>query len=145
MDTADHAMISIHPEHARNIIGGKKTVELRRRFISLQPGSRLWIYATLPIGALVATATVGAVEFDEPSILWKRYKDNVAIPRKAFTEYFKGCDLGCAIGLVAIETIAPIPLGRIREIRGVNHIPQVAARITPAEARQFAKSAATGT
>lgn len=137
MGSDDHAMISIRPNHAKNIVEGAKTVELRRRFMPLPHGSRLWIYSTLPVGALVATATICTIDCDEPELLWSRYQNEVAVSENLFFEYFLGCELGCAIRLTDIEPIAPVPLASIREIRGVDHIPQVATKITALEARQF--------
>ncbi len=137
MDTDAHAMISIRSNHAANIVEGAKTVELRRRFMPLPDGSRLWIYATLPIGALVATANVFAIDYDAPQALWARYKDEVAVSEILFFDYFGGCDMGCAIRLANVEPITPVPLASIRKIRGVSHIPQVATKITYVEAKQF--------
>lgn len=132
-----HAMISIQSNHAANIVEGAKTVELRRRFIPLPEGSRLWIYATLPVGALVATASIFAIDYDAPHALWARYESEVAVSEDLFFDYFGGCDLGCAIRLENIEPIEPVPLASIREIRGVPYIPQVAVKISTLEAQRF--------
>ncbi|WP_146048548.1 hypothetical protein [Roseibium marinum] len=137
MNADSHAMISIHCDHAANIISGVKSVELRRRFMSLPPGSRLWIYSTLPVGALVATATIIAIDYDSPSALWSRYQSEAAVSQTLFFQYFGGCDLGCAIQLGDVEPISPVPLDSIRRIRGVNSIPQVATKISILEASKF--------
>ena len=137
MDADSHAMISIHSDHASNIVSGLKTVELRRRFMSLPLGSRLWIYSTLPVGALVATATVTAIDYDTPHTLWSRYQSEAAVSETLFFRYFGGCDLGCAIQLDDVESITPVPLANIRRIRGIDHIPQVATRISMLEASKF--------
>lgn len=137
MDADSHAMISIHSDHAANIVGGLKTVELRRRFMSLPLGSRLWIYSTLPVGALVATATIIAIDYDSPHALWSRYQSEAAVSESLFFQYFGGCDLGCAIQLDDVEPITPVPLESIRRIRGIDHIPQVATKISMLEASQF--------
>lgn len=137
MDVDAHAMISIRSNHAIDIVDGAKTVELRRRFMQLPQGSRLWIYATLPVGALVATATICMIDYDEPEVLWARYRHQAAVSERLFFDYFGGCDLGCAIRLANIEQITPVPLDRIRKIRGVDNIPQVATRISSAEAKKF--------
>lgn len=139
MDADSHAMISIHSDHAANILSGVKTVELRRRFMSLPLGSRLWIYSTLPVGALVATATIVAIDYDSPRELWSRYQSAAAVSKNLFFKYFSGCDLGCAIQLGGVESISPVPLDSIRQIRGVAHIPQVATKISMFEASQFEK------
>jgi predicted transcriptional regulator len=137
MDADSHAMISIHSDHATNIVDGLKTVELRRRFMSLPIGSRLWIYSTLPVGALVATATITCIDYDSPYALWTRYQSEAAVSETVFFKYFSGCDLGCAIQLNDVERITPVPLKSIRRIRGIDHIPQVATKISIFEASQF--------
>lgn len=137
MDADAHAMISIHSDHAANIAGGVKTVELRRRFMSMPLGSRLSIYSTLPVSALVATAKIVAIDYDFPNKLWSRYQIEAAVSKRAFFEYLGGCKLGCAIQLEGVEPISPVPLGSIGRIRGVEHIPQVAARLSTLEASQF--------
>lgn len=137
MDADSHAMISIHSNHVANIISGMKTVELRRRFMSLPLGARLWIYSTLPVGALVATATIAAIDYDSPHKLWSRYQSEAAVTKNLFFQYFGGCDLGCAIQLESVEPISPVPLDSIRRIRGVEHIPQVATKISILEASKF--------
>ncbi|WP_157792138.1 ASCH domain-containing protein [Pseudooceanicola marinus] len=130
-------MISIHSDYAKSIVRGVKTVELRRRFMALPNGSRLWIYSTLPVGALVATAVVAGIDCDKPENLWNRYQSEAAVSKQAFFDYFLGCKRGAAIRLTDVEEICPVPLSRIRSIRGVNHIPQVATRLSSLEARRF--------
>lgn len=137
MDADSHAMISIHSDHAANIVSGVKTVELRRRFMSLPLGSRLWIYSTLPVGALVATATIVTIDYDTPDQLWAHYQTEAAVSKSLFFQYFSNCEMGCAIQLDGVEPISPVPLERIRQIRGVAQIPQVAAKISMLEATQF--------
>ncbi len=66
------ALISIHPEHVKSILGGGKTVEVRRRRIRIPPGSRLWIYSTLPSGKVEAVATVVATEAGSPEEIWRK-------------------------------------------------------------------------
>lgn len=125
MDSDAHAMISIHSSHANSILDGSKTVELRRRFMKLPRGSRLWIYSTLPVGAVVATATIEALDYASPAVLWERYQTDVAVSEEAFLTYFDGCPLGCAIKLRDIQAIAPISLNSVRQIRGIDHIPKL--------------------
>ncbi|MCE8456196.1 hypothetical protein, partial [Rhodovulum sulfidophilum] len=114
-----------------------KTVELRRRFLSLPSGTRLWIYSTLPVGALVATATISEIDCGSPLDLWMRHQSEVAVSKGDFFKYFSGCGLGFAIRMSMVEPISPIPLESIRKIRGVEHIPQVATKISAPEARKF--------
>ncbi|WP_434050757.1 MAG: ASCH domain-containing protein [Roseibium sp.] len=137
MKNNDQAMISIKSQHAMNIVDGSKTVELRRRFLPMPRGSRLWIYATLPVGAIVATATIVSIEHDQTFKLWDRYRFDVAVSKELFSKYFEGCSTGYAIRMTNIEAISPVSLDRIREIRGRSHIPQVATKISSHEASRF--------
>jgi predicted transcriptional regulator len=51
-------LLSIHPTYVEKIVGGMKTVELRRRFAEdVAPGAILLIYSTSPTQALVGSAT----------------------------------------------------------------------------------------
>ena len=139
MQTHDHVMISIKPEFANSILSGMKTIELRRRFIDLPLGSKLWIYSTLPVGAVVGVATLETVDRDSPQNLWSKYSDRTQVSSPEFDAYFCGCGRGVALGLSNIETVEPIDLQTIREIRGVASIPQVAVRITPDQAKCFSR------
>jgi predicted transcriptional regulator len=57
---ASGIIISIRPEHARNIMAGRKTVELRRRFpASVLHGTTMLIYSSTPERALVGAVRIG--------------------------------------------------------------------------------------
>ena len=139
MQTNDHAMISIKPGFAASILSGLKTVELRRRFIDLPLGSRLWIYSTLPVGAVVGVATLDAVDRDTPQNLWNKYASRTQITSSEFDAYFYGCHQGVALGLSEIQTLEPVGLQAIRAIRGIESMPQVAVRITSEQAERFSR------
>src|SRR6266851_9958504 len=56
-------LISIKPEYASAILEGRKTVELRRKFPEdVAFGSRLYIYSSSPIQAVVGIASVTRVD-----------------------------------------------------------------------------------
>lgn len=137
MQSSAHAMISIRPAFVEDIQAGTKTIELRRRFMDLPVGSTLWIYSTLPVGAIVAVATLSDIDYDKPEELWRKYRRDVGIQDNHFDAYFNGCQLGVALRLTDVRKIAPLTLETIRRIRGVQHIPQVAVRVSQQEAVQF--------
>ena len=91
MQANEHAMISIKPTFASSILSGAKTIELRRRFIDLPLGSKLWIYSTLPVGAVVGVATLNSIDRDTPQNLWKKYANETQIEASGFDEYCKRC------------------------------------------------------
>lgn len=135
-----HVMISIRSEFADSILAGIKTVELRRRFIDVPKGSTLWIYSTLPVGAIVAVATLSNIDYDTPSRLWRKYHRHIGILKNHFNSYFNDCSSGVALTLSGVREITPLNLNEIREIRGVNYIPQVAVRVSQYEAARFAET-----
>lgn len=132
-------MISIRPAFVDSILAGTKTIELRRRFLDLPTGSTLWIYSTLPVGAIVAVANLSEIDHDSPRELWRKYHREVGILESHFDTYFDECQLGVALRLTDVRDIPPLKLETIREIRGVQQIPQVAVRISEREAVQFAE------
>lgn len=139
MNSKVHAMISIRPTYVEGILAGTKTIELRRRFLDLPVGSILWIYSTLPVGAIVAVATLSDIDYDKPERLWRKYSRDVGIRGNHFDAYFDGCQLGVALRLTDVREVTPLTLKTIREIRGVQQIPQVAVRVSEQVAVRFAK------
>lgn len=137
MQSESHAMISIRPAFVEGILAGSKTIELRRRFMDLPVGTTLWIYSTLPVGAIVAVATLSNIDYDKPEELWRKYSRDVGIRDNLFDAYFAGCQLGVALRLTKVREVAPLTLETIREIRGVQQIPQVAVRVSEQEAVRF--------
>jgi hypothetical protein len=52
-------LVSLHPRHAANILSGKKTVELRRRFPEKHThGAFALIYSTAPHSSRCASSAV---------------------------------------------------------------------------------------
>jgi predicted transcriptional regulator len=128
-DAAD-AIISIHPGYADAILAGEKTIELRRRVPKLTRGSRLWIYATRPTGAVVGVVTIQEVAKASPSTIWKRHQNGAAVDLASYKAYFKG----------AQEAVA-ISIEQLRKIRNRFQPPQVLIRLTTSEAQALTRIA----
>lgn len=107
-------LLSIAPEFAEKIATGSKTIELRRRFPDVPTGTWVYLYVTLPVGAVLGRARVSKIEIDEPSKLWKRHRSRVGLTRNRFDEYFSTQELGFAIHLAEYETLAPLGLNELR-------------------------------
>lgn len=135
MNAGSDAIISIHPRHAYAILDGAKTVELRRRIPPLSIGTRLWIYATRPVGAVIGVATVERIVRDDPAQIWLEFGDQSGIDRGTFDAYFDGSNV--AIGLLLAD-IRPSPeqvaIEQLRSIRDGFHPPQVMMSISNHEA-----------
>ena len=122
----DNVLISINPEHVKKIISGEKSIELRRRSIRTSPGERLWIYSTLPVGQIIATATVSEINTDAPKRLWARYSQKIGINRPQFDEYFDGARSGCAIKLEDVHCLeSPLSLAYLKSTIDQFHPPSL--------------------
>jgi len=125
MTDVNEILISLKPRHAESIFGGIKTVELRKRRLNVEPGCRVWIYATTPTAAILGYARLDRIEVAPPPQLWKKLGRKTGISREEFETYFQGCEV--AYGLVladVMEMEAPLPLARIRETIDNFHPPQ---------------------
>jgi predicted transcriptional regulator len=140
-DGAD-AIISIRRSYADAILAGTKTVELRRKLPQISSGTRIWIYATKPLGAVVGFATIREVDRAAPATIWKKHRASTGVDHAAFQDYFDGAPEAIAILLAAVRRIGPISLDQLREIRDTFHPPQVLIRLTASEARALRKLAA---
>lgn len=131
----DHreAIISIHGVHSQRILAGSKTVELRRRFPHMPAGSRLWIYETMPTGAVVGFVTVTGMEAGTAEALWERHGKSIGVTRDEFIAYLAGCAKASAISLADARAIAPVALSTLRSIRPRFQAPQVMTLLSPAE------------
>lgn len=110
-------IISIKPEHVRNIMAGRKTVELRRRFPEgLAAGGLMLIYASSPEQALVGAVRIENVRRMTPAGLWRTFREQVCVPRDYFNSYFAGVDEGFGVVLGrAVCFDQPIPASELKE------------------------------
>ena len=90
-------LLSIHPEHAKNIFDGIKTVELRRTRPRLSKCDQVLVYVSSPTKALVGAFEVKKVIEDKPDKLWYRVQSSAAITKKAFSDYYTNAENGYGI------------------------------------------------
>jgi len=133
------AIISIHPDYADAILSGTKTIELRRRIPDVPPGTRLWIYATRPTGAVIGLATIQGIARANPVTIWRKHRKRTGLDYTSFKAYFDGSQMAVAILLTAVRRVGPITIGQLREIRDNFHPPQVLLRLTVSEAVKLRK------
>jgi predicted transcriptional regulator len=138
---ASDAIISIHPCYADAILDGTKTIELRRRIPELANGTRLWIYATRPVAAVVGVVTITDVNRAHPRAIWQKHKNAAGVDHASFKEYFFGAQEAVAILLAAAKRVGPITIEQLREIRDSFHPPQVLVRLTDAEGKALRRLA----
>ena len=141
MNEQNDAIISIHPRYADAILNGDKTIELRRRIPRTAIGTRLWIYATRPLGAVVGSAIVSEVLRGSPKEIWKLCKADVSIARKDYDEYFEGAETAIGIVLTNVIRRQPIMIEQLREMKAGFHPPQVLAKLSSSDTRSLSKLA----
>ncbi|RWO65005.1 MAG: ASCH domain-containing protein [Mesorhizobium sp.] len=134
MSKTSEAIISIRPNFAEAILSGEKTIELRRRIPLIGIGTRLWIYATKPVGAVVGSATVKRIIRGLPEEVWAKGGDQAGIDRESFDIYFDGAVEAIGLVLEDIRPGRPISIEKLRLIRTGFHPPQVILRISDSEA-----------
>lgn len=130
MSNKEHILISLQPRHARNIFDGLKHVEFRRRNMHVSPGTTVWIYVKLPIGAITGRAVISCINTSSPSALWKKYGAVSGLSKSEFFSYFKGVKDGVALELADTKELRkPIHLPALRDTLGGFHPPQFFTRL----------------
>lgn len=114
-------LLSIHPEHASNIISGEKIFEYRR-VIPKEDVSHIALYATSPIKKIIAVAEVTGCITGSPTKVWNSTSFGSGITHKYYKEYFEGRKSAGALSIGRVyEMKKPLPL---LHLPGVNTPPQ---------------------
>ena len=95
-------VISINPEHVRNILDGVKKYEFRK-VIARSNISTLIIYETAPVKSIVAEVEILGILTSSPDDLWEQTKKAAGISKKFFDEYFEGRETAYAYQLGRIK------------------------------------------
>ena len=104
--------LSMKPRFAESILGGTKTVELRRVPPAVQEGHLVLLYASSPRRELVGTCRVAGLEVDSTSVIWDRHGRQSGITKSEYERYFAG-----AKRAVAILIKEPSPLSDPKPLR----------------------------
>ena len=116
-------MLSIRPEHARDILDGVKTVELRRRFPDNAAAMWLLLYASSPTRALLGAANIQRVHRLPLAQLLRTYHSAACVSKQKFKEYFAGRNEGFALVLSATARLQkPIPLEDLRAVYNLDPV-----------------------
>jgi predicted transcriptional regulator len=108
--------LSIKPTFARKILGGTKTIELRRARPNVAPGETALIYSSSPEMALLGSARVVDILSGPPSALWCDVKDEAGVSRQEYDSYFSGAAMAIGIRLEGVQCfVKRISLQEIRE------------------------------
>ena len=127
----NQAIISLKPQYVELVLSGQKSVELRNRIVRLEPGSRVWIYATKPVGGIVAMADVESVVHAKPAAIWRRYGKEICINKDCFDSYIGNRDCATAMLLTSVRKLHKfLTLDGIRRAVGSFHPPQFYTRLS---------------
>jgi predicted transcriptional regulator len=109
--------LSLRPNFAELILGGTKTVEVRRVIPrTAAPGSLILLYASSPERALLGMCFLDEIRAARPETIWRRSGDQTGLKKKEFMDYLEGVDKGVALHVSRpIRFARPIPLAEIRE------------------------------
>ena len=127
----DQAILSLKPQYAELILSGEKTVELRNRVIRMEPGTVIWIYATKPVGGIVALAELDSVVHDTPAEIWVRFEKEMCIDRAHFDSYINNRESVSALILSSVHKLKrSLTLDWIRRSIGSFQPPQFYSRLS---------------
>jgi predicted transcriptional regulator len=110
-------IISIRPPHVEDILAGRKTVELRRRFpIAMGDGGLMLIYASSPEQSLIGAARIEGVRRMTPAGLWRSFREQACVPKAYFNDYFCGASEGFGVLLGSVVRFEEaIPVSELKE------------------------------
>ncbi|MGQ4913669.1 MAG: ASCH domain-containing protein [Candidatus Asgardarchaeia archaeon] len=95
-------LMSVKPIYAKLIFEGRKKYEFRKKIPTLQYNSRVIVYASSRVRAIVGEFRVGNVYYMSIPDLWKLAKEKEGgVTKKQFFEYFRGYSHGYAIEILA--------------------------------------------
>lgn len=108
-------LMSIKPMYAKQIFEKTKKFEFRKKIPNIQYNTRIIVYASGRIQAIIGEFRVGDIYFLKIPELWSLAQKGGGISKDYFMHYFRGYKYG-----YAIEILSPIAYPKklsLREIR----------------------------
>lgn len=99
-------LLSIHPKFVERILTGKKRFEFRKTLPTKDVDSVI-IYATKPVGKVVAEFKVKSIHSKTPEQLWLETKDYAGIDEDFFSQYFQGREMAHAFEVGELTVFDP--------------------------------------
>ena len=114
---SNNLLMSIKPKYAEMILSGAKHVEIRRKFSTRWIGSRVVLYASSPMSALVGEARVKSVVSSSPDQIWNKFGKEVGCSWDDFAGYTSSASEVCAIEIDDVVPYrAPVTLSQISHL-----------------------------
>lgn len=95
-------IISINPEHVKNILNGTKKYEYRTKAAKTDV-KKIIIYETTPVKKVVAEVEIEDVLMMSPEDLWEETKNQSGITKSFFDSYFKNRKIAYAYRLGKVK------------------------------------------
>ena len=101
----NNIVISINPEHVKNIINGTKKYEYRTK-AAKKDIDKIIIYETVPVKRIVAEAEIVEVLMMKPDELWEKTKEKSGTKKIFFDNYFENRKIAYAYKLGKVKVYA---------------------------------------
>ncbi|MET7706083.1 hypothetical protein [Micromonospora sp. NPDC005413] len=133
MTTQRVLLLSLRPRFAEAILSGAKTIELRRRPINAKPGTKVILYSSAPVMAIVGTARLNQVMVSNPQTAWNVHHPALGLRKDEYDAYLDGSQLAYLLHLSQVCTLnEPLHLHRLRQDGGF-HPPQSFRYVAPSD------------
>lgn len=130
---AQAVLLSVKPRYAHEILSGRKTVEVRRRFPIIPSGTTVVIYSTSPERAIIGTVLVKRSTKVDPSDVWKLHSKDIRIERDDLIDYLDGASESTLLEVESpLRWDKSVPLDLFRSAIGVEP-PQSFRYLQPAQ------------
>ena len=113
-------LLSIKPEHVKNIMDGKKIFEFRKVDCK-RDVSHIMIYSTYPVMKVIGKAPVRRKLVCSPDEMWEKTHGGAGIDHEFFNKYYEGHEKAIAFELENVEAFdQPVSLKEY----GIRQAPQ---------------------
>ncbi|MET3816740.1 hypothetical protein [Pantoea sp. UYEF8] len=114
-------LLSVKPFYLDKILNCKKIIELRKRVgVAFQPNTKIYLYASSPVKAIVGTASLKAVAkvpLDEATNEKNDIFNKACISQSDFNDYFLHADFCYFLHLESVKrAISPVSLKTLRSM-----------------------------
>lgn len=138
MNKSNIIVISIKPKWVKEILSGKKDIELRKSFSKeLQTNFTAVIYASSPVSAIIGTLKIKSVEVGEVESLWSSLGVRTGATKLEFFDYFNHKKFGVALSISEPKSSEHISLCDLR--KNCNFFPPVSWRYLKQVEYEFLK------
>ena len=100
-------VMSVRPKYAKKIISRKKKIEIRKKFSEKLVGSTVFIYASMPIQAIVGESIIASIIHARPREIWEGFNEQIGCSRNEFNEYCRG---ERTVYAIVLDELLPYPM-----------------------------------